>query len=646
MIKSMYYTEDLNGKIIRFGFVDSEQGSVDYEKDPYFFVWAVKDNNADKQTYSYEEIEDIFSSLYGQTDDQHVCDALREQNYKDWIRNQMRTHFESDENGGYVYNVDYYEDIPQDIVKRSILEAKNYNDFLQNLFNELYLHNADEDAFLDIEENIRKENIEERYGDLPCYISSDTDWAEHGYNGIKVDFEEGLLQDYKLNVFVTLDNGNKNDITDTFGNYGDIPKGISANNKNDPDIISYLIHSQGYSVYDVLKKKLDQNEPGNPFINALADELNHTSLEGMQLAVCTSLKWDSDIKSFFNLKDHELYFPRGTSVILYNPETGEGGRNVITLEHGMQMPLFSSVTYQFEDGDTFVRTDDGFDKVNLLKTEGSNKTLGGQIDIPDNVWDRSLVYWNDHSVEAMDKIGYACSWDENHLYFHDSETGASIKFEEATELAEWLDGVVFDDPEQNILVEKTMHPERFVEEKYGCPAIPLAQRLDQLLYDFDTYEYWDTIGSSEHDRMKGLERSEEIVKNPNEIFAVVDYLLEDHDPSFFNPYERETLYLLKETEFELWHGCPDDLSGRIYNSIYWKDPEGYSKYENDKYINICQEIDAVIEDSEAAEKFLSQFDIGKDQTLFLNEINEKEIKIGREIVDSSMDQMKGRKKKS
>lgn len=69
---------------------------------------------------------------------------------------------------------------------------------------------------------------------------------------------------------------------------------------------------------------------------------------------------------------------------------------------------------------------------------------------------------NEKLIKAMETAGYY--YDDinsgDNYYQFDGEYG-HIYFESPKEIEEWLDGVVFDDPEISVEVEKIMHPERF-----------------------------------------------------------------------------------------------------------------------------------------------------------------------------------------
>ena len=92
--------------------------------------------------------------------------------------------------------------------------------------------------------------------------------------------------------------------------------------------------------------------------------------------------------------------------------------------------------------------------------------------ILENVWngfsdyrDEVLDPLSERIIEAMEAAGY--SYDdieggEGYRHFN-GDYGASMTFETWHEAAEWLDGVVFDDPAVSDQVEQIMHPEHFEE---------------------------------------------------------------------------------------------------------------------------------------------------------------------------------------
>lgn len=95
--------------------------------------------------------------------------------------------------------------------------------------------------------------------------------------------------------------------------------------------------------------------------------------------------------------------------------------------------------------------------------------------------DFEVVIREDKLREAMLAAGYALntleSTDDN-LRFH-GPYGSLMTMSSWDECEEWLNGVVFDDPEQSDRVERILHPERFCES-----AEPVERSLDlQLRFD-------------------------------------------------------------------------------------------------------------------------------------------------------------------
>ena len=65
-------------------------------------------------------------------------------------------------------------------------------------------------------------------------------------------------------------------------------------------------------------------------------------------------------------------------------------------------------------------------------------------------------------IPAMATAGYYYDdINSNDYYYRFNSEYSSIEFANPKEIKEWLDGVIFDDPEISLKVEKIMHPERF-----------------------------------------------------------------------------------------------------------------------------------------------------------------------------------------
>ena len=73
----------------------------------------------------------------------------------------------------------------------------------------------------------------------------------------------------------------------------------------------------------------------------------------------------------------------------------------------------------------------------------------------------------DKIIDAMEAAGYhydALESTDDQLRFF-GEYGTVMHMDSWAEAKEWLEGVVFDDPDVSDRVEKILHPERFKEEK-------------------------------------------------------------------------------------------------------------------------------------------------------------------------------------
>lgn len=67
------------------------------------------------------------------------------------------------------------------------------------------------------------------------------------------------------------------------------------------------------------------------------------------------------------------------------------------------------------------------------------------------------------TLEAMRVAGYDYNKfdsDTNHIVF-DGDYGARMMFSNIFEVGQWLDGIVFDDPEIGKQIERIIHPERY-----------------------------------------------------------------------------------------------------------------------------------------------------------------------------------------
>ena len=123
------------------------------------------------------------------------------------------------------------------------------------------------------------------------------------------------------------------------------------------------------------------------------------------------------------------------------------------------------------------------------------------------------------------------------------EGGIRVEFNSAREAEEWLDGVVFDDPEVSDAVEHIMHPERFVEQE--------AQEPDPFDYfypdDIDLSPIEDILNGSLEYRYQMLDRMR----------SDCDYYLGNGNRNHRNLWagsEREQIAFMKA----IWQSFPEN----------------------------------------------------------------------------------------
>ena len=105
--------------------------------------------------------------------------------------------------------------------------------------------------------------------------------------------------------------------------------------------------------------------------------------------------------------------------------------------------------------DYFVNSEDSHLYVDNEEYFNCDDTITKLIAKAKDVFDNKLM-------PAMTAAGYHyddINSDDNYYQFNSEYS--SIEFANPKEIEEWLDGVVFDDPETSVEVEKIMHPERF-----------------------------------------------------------------------------------------------------------------------------------------------------------------------------------------
>ncbi len=123
-----------------------------------------------------------------------------------------------------------------------------------------------------------------------------------------------------------------------------------------------------------------------------------------------------------------------------------------------------------------------------LRTLLQNDVLSGSINkeviaAENEQMKEQYSLWSGILLEAMEAAGYEFDDLESsniedyrydsHLVFR-GEAGEKMEFGNTLEAAEWLDGVVFDNPERSRAVERVMHPERFQQEAEAAVESPVV----------------------------------------------------------------------------------------------------------------------------------------------------------------------------
>jgi hypothetical protein len=169
-----------------------------------------------------------------------------------------------------------------------------------------------------------------------------------------------------------------------------------------------------------------------------------------------------------------------------------------------------------------------------LQCAFSEKINEKELEAPDLEESSEFRYTKEQMVDAMAAAHYEVDEiesDDNNIRF-DGE-GSHISFNSWDDCADWLDGVVFDDPEISDNVEKVLHPERFENEQADEVTV-LAKELDQFAYDYDYYGYMDALSEAgdtiSETRDKGVQITKDMLLN-GDIDTARHYLDEAIDPA-------------------------------------------------------------------------------------------------------------------
>lgn len=137
-------------------------------------------------------------------------------------------------------------------------------------------------------------------------------------------------------------------------------------------------------------------------------------------------------------------------------------------------------------------------------------------------------------IRAMDAAGYHLENrdDPDDLTFR-TDTGERIGFAGFRVAEEWLDGVVFDDPDISDAVEKIMHPERFEGAEPANEQEPLVD-ISDLAYDDEGYLHF-TVNADGY-ALEGLYRLHDPANGKDMEIVGIDY--GDRHPIIERQWER------------------------------------------------------------------------------------------------------------
>lgn len=267
------------------------------------------------------------------------------------------------------------EHIRRACVKRRADDRKTTKQHLVKIISETYLDNIREthnDAFLDmIVEDIMSSGNNHI---IDCYSKRENtfeaDLKAQGYKGIDVNTDK-LIETANVNINIMFateseQNSNMKSIPTAYGNRWRMPD--VSNRECFDNILTYLIHQQGYTIADILKPRFrnqpsfmptpfsDENETA-PFIRSLMDEIasqdNIDPDASAELTALVSLKC-KDMLNFFDYicnpdDDKYLVLPDDTHIGIFDEWTGTGSNLAIRLEKDFAVPIKYIRKIQIED---------------------------------------------------------------------------------------------------------------------------------------------------------------------------------------------------------------------------------------------------------------------------------------------------------
>ena len=181
--------------------------------------------------------------------------------------------------------------------------------------------------------------------------------SEIGYEGIKVNLDSLLSNDYHINLMFATEqeqNFDMSSISSSFLYHDDIGKSLLETSKEfeetTDNALTYLIHQQGYKLSDAYKSYYAGKESKSKFIESVVDEINNTSYSMNELTVLTTSSGAELLDLLDNIAHSRDYlcFSKETEIGLFNEWQGAGSALEIQLEKPFVIPASMVRNLQFD----------------------------------------------------------------------------------------------------------------------------------------------------------------------------------------------------------------------------------------------------------------------------------------------------------
>jgi len=263
-------------------------------------------------------------------------------------------------------------------------------------------------------ENAKKEgqDFEDSFKRFEMYREGTRGLLEAGgYNGVEIDVESFLNNDYKLNLMFATQtevNLDMSSITDFYASdFNDFYRDKDDFEEHGDNALTYLIHQQGYDVEEVLKalnnEDFQYTQESN-FVKSVIDEIEEYNGYIMsEVTVLVSAKGrdlidliDTIESDKFDDKKRYIEFSKGTTIGLYNEWIGCGSNLDIALEKPAVFPCDMVCNIQIEGAG---RENDGY-SVNEVYGMVDTVWTEGKVSIVDE----KPILKEENLKEVFDKI--------------------------------------------------------------------------------------------------------------------------------------------------------------------------------------------------------------------------------------------------